>query len=337
MATFPANIARVDLVDHTLADAADINPNMNEAYDTINALINGCNNLNAEVAANDADIAALETGVDDEAALSRINEAWGRKWNLLVELGGTPDEEVDVTAGALGLVNVADATDWILLTDVSETLDISLQWPGDVNGREAGTALAANTWYSLWIIYNSTTDTVAGLISDDATAPTMPADYDYRRRIGWVVTDATSDIQHFRHIPDSDLWLWTPDSGRSDKQVLNITKGGGWNTVGYADVDCSSLAPPTCRRIDCLAELYLEDDGGASSHGTGYFREKGTNDTDRIVTAYAWLANEEAMDSNYFTIGCDSSQTIQYQVGDTGNLHNDSWIVCWVMGYYDPI
>lgn len=56
------------------------------------------------------------------------------------------------------------------------------------NGLDTGT-IAANTWYSVWVIYNGAT--TAGLISTSATAPTMPSGYTYKARVGWVRTNAT--------------------------------------------------------------------------------------------------------------------------------------------------
>jgi hypothetical protein len=59
------------------------------------------------------------------------------------------------------------------------------------NALDTGT-VAASTWYAVWAIYNETT--VAGLLSLSATAPTMPSGYTHKGRIGWVRTDASSNL-----------------------------------------------------------------------------------------------------------------------------------------------
>ncbi|AWI53221.1 hypothetical protein DEH84_07090 [Aquabacterium olei] len=59
-----------------------------------------------------------------------------------------------------------------------------------VNGLDTGT-LAASTWYSLWVIWNGST--VASLISMSGTAPTMPAGYTFKTRVGWIYTDSTAN------------------------------------------------------------------------------------------------------------------------------------------------
>ena len=58
------------------------------------------------------------------------------------------------------------------------------------NGLDTGTS-AANTWYSVWVIWNGTT--TAGLLSLSATAPTIPAGYTHKARVGWVRADATAN------------------------------------------------------------------------------------------------------------------------------------------------
>lgn len=60
------------------------------------------------------------------------------------------------------------------------------------NALDVG-AIAASTWYSVWAIYNPTTQTTAGLLSLSATAPTLPSGYTYKARIGWIRTDGTAN------------------------------------------------------------------------------------------------------------------------------------------------
>lgn len=58
------------------------------------------------------------------------------------------------------------------------------------NGLDTGVSVAS-TWYSVWVIWNGVT--AAGLLSTSATAPTMPAGYTYKARVGWVRSDATAN------------------------------------------------------------------------------------------------------------------------------------------------
>lgn len=98
---------------------------------------------------------------------------------------------------------------------------------------------AASTWYDVWII-DGPADPVAGLLVIAGNAPTLPAGYNRKRRIGVVRNDAGSDLIDFIQIGnghDRDyLWL---SSG-----VSRILLAGGTATVPTA-VDLSTLVPPS--------------------------------------------------------------------------------------------
>lgn len=57
------------------------------------------------------------------------------------------------------------------------------------NGRDTSAAMVDGGCYYLWVIYNATTKTSAGLISASNTAPTMPSGYTYKALVGacfWI-------------------------------------------------------------------------------------------------------------------------------------------------------
>src|SRR5258708_1250623 len=80
-------------------------------------------------------------------------------------------------------------------TSVSLTLNAAVS---GANGLDTG--VIATGSYNYFIIYNPTTNTIAGLISISATAPTMPSGYTYKRRVGWFYYSAGifGFIQHNR-------------------------------------------------------------------------------------------------------------------------------------------
>ena len=61
------------------------------------------------------------------------------------------------------------------------------------NALDSG-SLAANTFYSVYVIYNPTTATTAGLLSTSGTSPTLPSGYTYYARFGWVYATSTSAL-----------------------------------------------------------------------------------------------------------------------------------------------
>lgn len=64
---------------------------------------------------------------------------------------------------------------------------------GGVNGLDTGSE-ASNTWYYGYVIYNPTTNTVAGLLSASPTAPTLPSGYTFARLVTAVRNNASSNF-----------------------------------------------------------------------------------------------------------------------------------------------
>jgi hypothetical protein len=91
---------------------------------------------------------------------------------------GTAASHVILTADQVMLWNALGGA--INVQNVS--LDINANASG-ANGLDTG-SFAINSWYYVWVIYNGTTATVAGLISLSSTAPTMPAGFTYKARVG---------------------------------------------------------------------------------------------------------------------------------------------------------
>ena len=107
--------------------------------------------------------------------------------------------------------------------DLSHTVDINLTpsitkridaaWAvgtgnGGLDGTESvGGTPDASTWYHLWLIMRTDTGVVDVLFSENATSPTMPTNYDKKRRIGAVLTDSSANIIAFTQRGDEFLWL----------------------------------------------------------------------------------------------------------------------------------
>ncbi len=86
---------------------------------------------------------------------------------------------------------VAVSADFVTLYDGNNTVTlpvsctIDLGSSGAVNKLDTGT-IATNSWYAIWPIYNGVTVGCIGSLS--STAPTMPAGYTFKARVGWVQT-----------------------------------------------------------------------------------------------------------------------------------------------------
>lgn len=102
----------------------------------------------------------------------------------------TPDEIVNISAGS--------ARDYLNINDIQVTSALSVDITNSgANGLDNG-SVAADTFYAVHVIADSRGyQSVAGLLSTSATDPTLPAGYDMFRRVGYVLTDSSSDILIF--------------------------------------------------------------------------------------------------------------------------------------------
>ncbi len=77
-------------------------------------------------------------------------------------------------------------------TSLSISANISLSIYNNVqgvNGLDTG-SVASSKGYHVFVIYNPTTQTVAGLLSLSPTAPTLPTGYTYFRRVSYASTES---------------------------------------------------------------------------------------------------------------------------------------------------
>ena len=81
---------------------------------------------------------------------------------------------------------------------------------GSGNGALDTGSIATNTWYHVFEIERTDTGVSDFLISLSATAPTFPASYTKKRRIGSIKTDATPNIISFFQNGDEFYWSTFP-------------------------------------------------------------------------------------------------------------------------------
>lgn len=100
--------------------------------------------------------------------------------------------DIDIAAG--GCMDATGAY-WIQLSAITKRLDAS--WAVGTNQGGLDTGSVADTDYFIWAIARSDTGVTDALFSASATSPTMPANYDYKRLIGWF-RRASSAILAFK-------------------------------------------------------------------------------------------------------------------------------------------
>ena len=111
-----------------------------------------------------------------------------------------------------------------------------------INGLDTGSE-GTSTWYHIYVIYNGTT--VASLLSENATSPTMPAGYTFKKYVGAVYNDSGDDFDSFHQLGNSVA------KGETDFTITTATFGSH---------DVVTAVPPTAKR--CAGYLQSSDDSG---------------------------------------------------------------------------
>jgi hypothetical protein len=121
--------------------------------------------------------------------------------------GATPNTVIDIATGSA--VDDAGGTYLSLATAITKSISGTFAAGTGSNGLDTGT-VANNTWYHIFLISKAAGASPDILFSTSATAPTMPATYTLKRRIGSVRTDGSAHIYAFTQIEDTFLYNATP-------------------------------------------------------------------------------------------------------------------------------
>lgn len=144
------------------------------------------------------------------------------------------EHDINITAGEAR--DATDAVDITLASEITKRIDAGWAVGNDAGGIDTG-AVAASTLYAVWLIKRSDTAVVDALFSLSFTAPTTPANYDYERLIGYVVTNSSSNIIAYKQVGDYFRVMGTLILDVNDTTITSTT----WE-VGALSVPPNTLA-----------------------------------------------------------------------------------------------
>lgn len=126
----------------------------------------------------------------------------GHLWGLtLSNNAGDATNDIDIAAGEAR--DSTNAKDMILASALTKQTDAA--WAVGTNAGGLDTGAVGNNTYHVWLIKRTDTGVVDVLFSLSASAPTMPANYTYKRRIGSIIR-AAGAIKAF--VQDGDDFRW---------------------------------------------------------------------------------------------------------------------------------
>ena len=232
-------------------------------------------------------------------ALARIPQAYIA--GMEVQCDGGTGNVIDIEAGVCRSDN--DTYTMIL----SSTAEVNTGTSG-AGGLDSG-SLAADTHYAVWMIAKSSDGTTSAMISTSYTSPTMPSDYDKKRRVGSIVTDSSGDIKAQVTIAGegSKRQVIYHDPQQTINQI-DVSDDPTWNTV-----DFSSVVPPTSRFIDVTCRIISPVSPPTNAVFNIAYREKG------VTSGYHHLVYHDT-DVNYGEHGSYRLPVNSSQLGEVTDL-----------------
>lgn len=131
------------------------------------------------------------------------------------------DHDILISAGAWR--DTTNAENIVLSAGITKQIDASWAAGDDAGGFPTGISLSSNTWYHIFVIRKTSDGSVDGGFDTSTSATNLLADatgYAEYRRVGSVLTDASSNIIAFTQIGD---WFYWSDPLLSYDSTLSTT------------------------------------------------------------------------------------------------------------------
>lgn len=204
--------------------------------------------------------------VTSEFAYSNVAGSAGRvplprMWisGLTYALAADTDHDITIAAGECR--DATNAHNLILASALTKRIDAAWAVGTNQGGLDGSESVAgtpdADTWYYVWLIKRSDTGAVDALFSESASAPTMPADYDFKRLVGAVRTDGSANIVAFTTHEMSggglEMWWTTPTTDVNLSNTLTTSR--------RTDV----VKVPTSFAVLANVRVYMQDVSGNQS------------------------------------------------------------------------
>lgn len=220
------------------------------------------NAILAEAMAQELRITALDADLTAHIADASAHFVYGLKHGLQLEMGTNMLRQVRIQATALAM------DDWdTVVTSIDVMPNISVSGANGLDPDDA--AVAADTWYRVFVIRDETNGVTAGLFSTSASPDLtgLVGDYTAKRFVGWVLTDGSNDIHPWAHFPPEGLWrIYYAD--HTSKEV-GFSSGASWK-----DADMSPQLPAGIPFRRLL--LHIRGDTGGVGDAQMFIRPKGS-------------------------------------------------------------
>ena len=195
------------------------------------------------------------------AALAAGVNVQGAHKNLKIVASGLTNTSAVVTASQ---VMTYDGITYRVTNAVNVTVNSTAS---GANGLDTGT-VAANTWYSVWVIVKPD-GTTAGLLSLASSGPTMPSGYTYKARVGWVRTDGTANKYLLQTLQVDNRANYVVLGSSNVPNLPQMASGTlGTYPSTYAAIATGNYVPTTASRIAVLLQSTANSVAGVAPNNS---------------------------------------------------------------------
>jgi len=220
--------------------------------------------------------------------------------------GTDASHDIDITTGAA--TDSTNASVLVLSSAITKQIDASWSVGTAAGGLDTG-SVTTSTWYAIWLIKRSDTGVVDALFSTSFSSPTMPTNYDYKRYIGAVLTDGSSNIYGYTQTGDTWIWDYYFDDVNDSTPTTTIT-------------DLRTSTPPVV--AEWIGEVYLQLNGTVT----------------RYVNIWGGDGGSTALTGSRYVIQnltASGTADIWQSVAPTGVYTNSSGQIRWAASHNDFI
>lgn len=224
------------------------------------------------------------------------------------------DSAVQITITVDEIVLTASDNTQRKLTSINETSDMSVPLSAGTGGLESGSTEQANTWYEVWLGYNTTTVSVIAALVESGNTVTWPAGYDYVGQVGAVFNDGSQDIRDFIQVDNI--------AGIVDEIAL----ANGVQT-SFTVVPLANFVPPQAR----MAHGWVTHDSSSAANST-LVKLASTSDGkfEKQVRVSSFNGGTQStFHDEGFEIAMLNEQEMYYRVSGAGSPDADIYISGW--------
>jgi len=249
---------------------------------------------------------AIQTMMAQIATLKPVGVLKGHIYGLkLSNNAGDATNDIDIAAGEAASTETTPVL-IVLASALTKRLDAA--WAVGTNQGGLDTGSIANTTYHVWLIRRSDTGVVDALFSTSESSPTMPANYDQKRRIGSILRESGAIV----------AFIQVEDEFIRATSVLDVAA----NAPGTSTVD-RTLSVPAGIRVSAKVNATLRND----STGTAAFLYLGEVDKAGVtpgnsntdVAGAQQAASYARFSGTARTIRTNTSRQIRSVVGGLGD------------------